>query len=62
MTDLGPRGPLLGNDSCVHALVRYYRSGYAATDPDPVTGEGYSDGTYGVCAECQAHFWMARAP
>lgn len=46
-SELGPLGPILGNESCAHESVRYFNG---------------IEGVYGVCARCGGHFWYAVVP
>ncbi len=46
-TDLGERGPILGNDECKHEVLRYYQG---------------IEGLYAVCGQCFGHFWDPEIP
>lgn len=46
-SDLGERGPILGDDICKHENVRYYNG---------------IEGPYAVCAQCGGHFWDPKIP
>lgn len=47
--ELGPIGPIMGDNECEHEFVRYYDSPY------------HGD-IYAVCGKCAGHFWDVKIP